>query len=320
MLRTVPDTSHYIDSFAPGAIPGQVQYPYLYGEQVESYREEPVAKLVTSNAAGLASRIGDSFQENKRIIISGNIDEQDGYPDDVPLRTLIQKFRYAHRAETGVGRLYMNSAADGRPAEYHVAAVESVSGLKYDAPINNTPFEVAFLCEPEIWFDAVLSATFAGRAVIGGGDVQYTATIQYQGYDVDFPADAEGLPAFLFAVTGTDPDFALNLSDPAFIRITNAVTPTGYGEPTEPFTVYVNTDGNYHVDSYKQGIRYGGASFAAGALYEYANYEEFPVFPGTRFVPGGILQTLTVTCHKCDLVHSGSTATGSTVFVSPRHW
>jgi hypothetical protein len=294
-LTAIPDTSVYVYSFNG----------YLYGDNVAELREEVAYKLSVTNAAGMnGKRIGENFQDLKRLIIAGQLNEEDtGGTNETPLRYMIQRFRFAHRAEIGKAKLVLNSAADGRPAEFVNAAVENINGLKYEAPLTVTDFEVSFVAEPEIWFDNLLSVNLRAAQVVASPVTTYTQSIVYAGPDAVSFADAEALPLLHFVVASLN-TAQLGTADPPYVRIQN-------NQNGQSIYLYPDANGDYFIDSYEEGIR-KGASWAAGMIYETADYDQFLYLVGNN-TAGGVTNTITLTCRHCDV-------TTATAAYYARHW
>jgi hypothetical protein len=294
----VPDSSIYVYSFAG----------FIYGSSVAELTEELPSKLTSTNSAGMSGkRIGENFQDIKRLIVQGNLnensEENEGLLNPLPLRAIVQRFRFAHRSEIGKARLVLNSAADGRPAEFVFAAVENVTGLKWEQPINQTDFEISFLAEPEVWYDDLQTVDIKVSGATVGDNVTYTKVVNYVGPDDDFFADAEALPLLTLVVSSIVTD-QLGTADPPYVEIKN-------DKDDQTFRLYPDGNGTFIIDAYEEGIR-KGSTWDAGTIYEAADYDQFIYLTGAAN-SAGVDNTITTKCRFCDLT-SGSLA------YYPRHW
>ncbi len=286
-LPTVADTSVYVYAFDT----------YVYGEEIAELREEITTKLSPTDSAGRSGRrIGENFQDIKRYIVAGQLDEDDeANTDGLPLRAIVQRFKFAHRPTIELKKLYLNSAADGRPAEFVWAAVENVTGLKWESPINYTQFEISFACEPEIWYDEAFTVDLrVGRDEVGH-TVGYATDIIYKGPDEYFFADESGLPLITLEVSDVSSE-QVGTDDPPYIEINNL-------SENQVFRIYINDTGTYIIDSYKEGIR-SGTVWDTADIYELADYDQFIYLVGAA-TSAGVSNHIILTCVWCDV----STAT-----------
>lgn len=295
-MANIADTSTYLHSFVDAD--GNT---YVYGDEVAQYTEEQAVKLTPTDSAGLdGRRLGQSFQDLRQIVASGTLMEINDGVNNTPLRTIAQRFRFAHRRGLP-GKLYMNSASDSRPAEYLVALVNNLTGFIFEQPLTTTDWEASFLCEPEYWYDELLSQSLHTNATGSGFAVSYSGVVSYSGPDDNFPATATALPLIILSVATIDTSRSSSLI-PNNVSITN--TTSG-----QQFTLFFAAAQVVNIDSYQETT----TDHTTGAYFEALEHSGYIALSPTLDDGVPVDNAFTVVC-------DGVTVNAVDIYWIPRHW